>query len=140
MHRVIDYRSKTYWNAPGVAMSKDGPSLEFGNLPAIHINKDPMSLYDSSSCLYKENFCSNGYSFSLWLKVVSLSNKVSFYLTGGRRNQGFSILSPVVTGSIFSTVLFDVCPSSFTDMLLKGLAFTWCNAPEGPCSHVVQCF
>ena len=98
-NRAYESRSRSYFKASGlVTMNLAGPAISRGNRTALFLSGGSVDLNSPTSCLYQENFCNNGLSFALWLKIESLSSTASYYLTGGKGNQGFSIYAPVETG------------------------------------------
>ncbi len=98
-NRVYDSKTKIYSQVSGsVTMNKVGPPLEFGNRTSLILSDGYIDLYSPTSGLYDETFSTQGFSVALWLKIESLSNTASYYLSGGKANQGFSIYSPLEAG------------------------------------------
>jgi hypothetical protein len=98
-NRVYDSRTKMFSQASGsVSMNVAGPPLAFGNRTSLIVSDGHMNLYSPTSCLYDEDFCTKGFSVALWLKIESLSNAASYYLTGGKASEGFAIYSPLQAG------------------------------------------
>ena len=79
-------------------MSMAGPPLEFSNRTSLTLSDSYLDLYFPTSGLYDEVFSTEGFSVALWLKIESLSSAASYYLSGGKANQGFSIYSPLQGG------------------------------------------
>ena len=99
-NRLYDLKGKVYSKVSGsVILDVAGPKTTFANRTSVLFSHGFVDLYTSASCLYEDEFCSEGFSFAFWLKIESIaSNVASYYLSGGERNQGFSVYSPLESG------------------------------------------
>ena len=96
---VYDINDGSYGTAYGaIAINFDGPPLANGKRTSILLQEDYIDLDYSTTCVTDLDLCTDGLSFSLWLKIESLLQTTGYYLVAGSGSTGFSIVSPLEGG------------------------------------------